>query len=175
MSLKYEIFNPKVDRPLSQLTRVESRKAYEWFIENIDSRLKQLELITSFKGIALDFSEKSLKEIDQWFFDRAKVDFDECLNSVSPEVFSICNDLGMYVSEMLIRLPGNISWEFCTKGKKNISYQRSVISGFSNVKNKNFNIDIDLLLCRYAHRILKGGEQESGLILNIYKEARSFI
>ena len=167
----YEIFDPKINGPLHEASRKDARGAYNWFIENIEARLQQLELITRPDGIALDFSTKSLSDLDQWFYDRAKIGFDKGVDSVSSEVFSICNDLGMCMSEMLIRLPGDVSWEFFTKGKKNVAYHRAVISGFSNVKNRNYNIDYDFLLCQYAHRILKDGKQEKGLILDMHEVA----
>jgi len=57
-----------------------------------------------------------------------------------------------------------------TAGRNDLSYQRPVIRGF-NVKNKNYSVDIDYLLCQYVHRLCAGGVKEDGLLLSIFKSA----
>jgi hypothetical protein len=40
------------------------------------------------------------------------------------------------------------------KGKRHLSYQRHVLMGFSRVPNPRYNVDIDLLLATYGHRVV---------------------
>ena len=193
----YEIFDPKVDGPLHEVSRKEARLAHNWFIENIDARIEQLHKLTVLDGnpIKLDFSEDSLTHLHDWFYDRlmkeydpkhttesfpargnsneeeyaSKIkEYDSKLKAPSTESFSICNDIGMYIGQVLVNNNKNLEWRFFVNGKKDIAYQRSVIMGF-NVINKKYNVDFDFIICQYAFRILGHGKKENDLFRAMYK------
>ena len=54
--------------------------------------------------------------------------------------------------------------------KNDLFVSPSGINGF-NVKNKNYSVDVDYVLCQYAHRLAQGGEQEAGLLFRIYESS----
>ena len=171
MNIDYQIFNPRVDRPLRELTSREAKEAYDWFIENIEERLVQLANIleSSKSGVVLDFSENSLAGVHDFFHGFSKNDFKNKNQVPSSDLLSLCNDIGIYISEMLMRKHNNLSWKLNVR-KGNVSYQRPVISGFS-VKNKHYNYDFDRILITYAYRLIKDGIKEEGLFRRLYLKA----
>lgn len=168
--MAYSVFDPKVDKPLHEVSREEAREAYAWFMDNILVRLEQLASLVNSDGLSLDFSEESLSNLNNWFFEVVGEERELGNTSPSPELFSVCNDIGIYLAEAVVRVVENVRWDFFIKDKKGLSYQRPVITGF-NVKNRNYYIDFDYLICQYAFRILKSGEEENGLFLAMYKKA----
>lgn len=99
-----------------------------------------------------------------------------CLKNArpSPELYSVCNDIGVYLSEFVISSAKKIKWSFFIKDERGLSYQRPVISGF-NVKNLDYHIDFDYLMCQYAFRILKTGSKENDIFAVMIKKAVSLI
>ena len=172
--MAYSIFDPKVDRPLHEMSRKESQTAYDWFIENIPERLDELCELLHEGGIDLDFSESSLIKLHDYFFDFAQEERAVGNSSPSPELFSLCNDIGIYIAEILRKEEGRIDWDFYISNQKGLSYQRPVLVGF-DVKNKDYHIDVDYLICQYVFRILKTGKKENDLFLAILKKAKTIV
>lgn len=115
-------------------------------------------------GINLDYSIESVKKIDKWFPSIIKPnEKDESLPNAKS--FSICNDLSMYLGAIITRNCPMVEWKLNTIKPSDVSYHRPVLMGF-NVRNKNYNVDFDLVLCQYSHRILKG-EIEDGLLVKM--------
>tara|TARA_R110000850_G_scaffold276946_1_gene421056 strand:+ start:2384 stop:2785 length:402 start_codon:yes stop_codon:yes gene_type:complete len=132
----YEIFDPKVDRPLHELPRKEAKEAYDRFLMSIPSRIEQLACLLLKDGIVLDYSAESLKKLNTWFCEIVAEEIEHGNKTPSPELLSLCNDIGMYISEIILRSSDNLHWKFWTKSKKDLLYQRPVITGF-NVVNAN--------------------------------------
>ena len=172
--MAYSVFDPKVNRPLHELPREEAKAAYDWFIESIPERLEELRGVLREDGIDLDFSETSLSKLHEWFFEIAQEERLLGNNSPSPELFSVCNDVGIYIAEFLKKERGGVNWNFYVYNSKGVSYQRPVLTGF-NVENKDYHIDLDYLICQYAFRIIKSGKKENDLFLSMFKKARSML
>lgn len=172
--MRYNVFDPKIDRPLHTLPRKDAEVAYYWFIENIPTRIYELKQLLLDEGLLLDFSESSLSKLHNWFFDLAQKERSHGNTAPSPELFSICNDIGIYISEMLRSEGQTIKWTFYTSNKKGVSYQRPVLTGF-DVKNKDYHIDLDYLICQYAFRIIKSGNKEDELFLSMYRKAKTLL
>ena len=170
----YVIFDPMVNRPLHELSREEARTAYNWFLANIPARLDELSRLVTADGVELNYSESSLTSLHDWFYEVVREEWALNNSAPSPELFSVCNDIGVYLSEFVIRSAKDIKWSFFTKDKRGLSYQRPVVSGF-NVKNLDYHIDFDYLLCGYAFRILKTGNKENDIFAAMIKKAVSLI
>ena len=173
--MSYRIFDPKINRPLHELSQVDAKVAFDWFIDNIPDRLREITELVGIDGVELDFSEESLIKLHDWFF--GIVAEERMLGNLtpSPELYSVCNDIGIYLSEFLIKAAkNNIKWLFFNKDVSGVSFQRPVISGF-NVKNKNYCIDFDYLLCQYSFRILKTGSKDSSLFSAMIHKAITLI
>lgn len=172
--MDYEIFDPKIDRPLHELSRAEAQIAYDWFISNISVRLEQISLLLAADGILLDFTHDSLAKLQDWFFEVVSEEREFGNSRPSPELFSVCNDIGIYFSEIVIRSSRNVNWLFYTKDKRELFYQHPVISGF-NVKNRNYHINFDYIICQYAFRIIESGAKEYGVFVEMIDEAMSLV
>jgi hypothetical protein len=172
--MTYTIFDPKVNKPMHELRRDDAQAAYDWFISNVPIRLSELSGLLSSSGISLNFSEEALTSLHDWFFDFAMVEHHLGKSSPSPELFSICNDIGVYLSEYVIQAGRNIHWSFFTSDANGLSYQRPVITGFV-VKNADYYIDFDYLICQYAFRIIKRGKKENAPFLAIIKRTMTII
>ncbi|VAW74548.1 hypothetical protein MNBD_GAMMA12-236 [hydrothermal vent metagenome] len=165
--MSYVVFDPKVNRPLHELPRKEAHDAYDWFLKNVPVRLQELTKVVKKYGIDLDFSEKSLLDLHAWFYDVAKEEHFLGNKAPSPELFSICNDIGIYIADILFRVLPNVKWDLFIADDRGLSYQRPVLIGF-NVKNKDYHVDLDYLICQYAFRILNAGKKENDLFLTLY-------
>lgn len=166
----YVIFDPKVNAPLHTISRDEARAAYGWFIKNIANRLDELTTLVGRDGVVLDYSKKSLVDLHQWFFEIVSEERQLGNSTPSPELFSVCNDIGVYLSEFVVWAGKKIKWKFNTSSERDLSYQRAVIVGF-DVKNPNYCIDFDYLICQYAFRILRSGDVENNLFSLMVEDA----
>ncbi|RXQ96290.1 hypothetical protein EO244_05515 [Ancylomarina salipaludis] len=151
----YEIFEPQVKAPLHTLARAEAKRHFNLHLSSIGERIKELEKLMNSVNIELDFTIDSIVKIDNWFPDIIEPN-PQKNNEPNGKSFSICNDLGMYLGEILKKESEWIKWELNTLRKSDISYHRPVLTNFRGVKNKNYYIDFDLVLCQYAHRIIDG-------------------
>ena len=131
-------------------------------------------------GIKLNYSERSLEQLDE-FFPRIVIDDQQDNGELpsktsrpSPEAFSLCNDIGMYLGEMLRQCSSTLHWELLTWNKRDVYYHRPVILGFSKVKNRNFSVDFYDMLCGYAFRLVRGRGRQVGLIPKMYKEHKRY-
>lgn len=172
--MAYSVFDPKVNRPLHELPREEAKAAYDWFIKSIPERLEELRNLLRVDDVDLNFEEASLTKLHDWFFDVVQEERELGNNSPSPELFSVCNDVGVYISEILRRESNKIDWSFYISNSKGLSYQRPVLIGFG-VKNKDYHIDFDYLICQYAFRIIKSGKKENDLYLSMLKKAKTML
>jgi hypothetical protein len=169
MTTGYKIFDPKVDKPLHELSRVEANSAYRWFISQKDKRKTMLMDHAKRNGFPIEGDAKELIENLHEFF-VTEVKKEKKGHPPSSYIFSLCNDIGMLISDLLIEKAPQLSWTMHTAGKTDLSFQRPVIIGF-NVKNKNYSVDIDYLLCQYAHRLASTGVKEDSFFWNIYSAA----
>lgn len=170
--MTYVIFDPKVDRPLHKLPQEAALIAYDWFISNVPTRLDELSQLVDNDGISLDYSETSLSELHQWFFSLVLKERSIGNSAPSSELFSVCNDIGIYLAECVIKSAPQITWNFSTKDLSELSYHRPVISGF-NVENPGYSVDFDYLICQYAFRILKTGKEDVSLFTAMVRKALS--
>lgn len=152
--MEYNIFDPKVDCPLNDLSRQEAKVAYDWFISQINTRIEAITAYCEKQGFRLDGSATSLTYLHSFFVREVKKEIGDSIPSAY--VFSLCNDIAIYMSEIIMRENRQIKWKMHGGGKKHIYYQRPVLSGFKNAKINDYCIDYDYLICQYAHRLLMG-------------------
>lgn len=158
------MFDPGVDRPLHVVSREDAERHFRLFVESIPARLEMLSSLCAHDGLALDFTAASLKGLDDWLprqIDRVQ---DGGPPAPTPESLSICNDVGMYLGEYVIKIADGVRWVLSTHRKSDVYYQRPVLQGFKGAKNRFYSVDFDYVLCQYAFRLTEGGEREPGLI-----------
>jgi hypothetical protein len=133
-----------------------AREIYDVFIEDIPFRLEQLSKIAGFK---MNYKMDSIPRIWWWlcpFLSHFEIDNKkDTRDSVrlsswiqftpytAPEVYSIIHDIGIYISEVLIKSSkGKLGWEFLEEQKvkshmvqMNDFYNYPVLKGFSKAKS----------------------------------------
>jgi hypothetical protein len=162
----YEIYDPGVVGPLSTVSRTEARRAYERLMQAKPARMEMLRRLLKANGVELASSDAAIQDLNDWFY--ANVEPDPVKpGRLLPDWYSVVNDVALFLGDVLIERHPNLSWTFYTAGKRNVSYQRHVIVGFSQVPNQKYNIDFDRMVATYGHRIvaLRGSVPTYGTVM----------
>ncbi len=160
----YAIFDPGVQGPLHELPRGNARAAYESLMSQKSGRIEELRSLVKANGVELDTSDSSVQELNDWF--RRGVEADPAKpGRLRPIWYSVVNDIGLFIGDVMIERRPGLRWVFFTAGTNNVAYQRHVIMGFSRVPNPKFNVDPDLLVATYAHRVVAGEQVEDNAFL----------
>lgn len=155
----YQIFDPKVDRPLSELPRKRARAAFEHLLDNKELRIQELRRLAQANGIDLD-AGGGLKQLNSWFVENVESNSEEP-DRLSDRWYSVVNDIGLYLGDKVIaQSGGKLNWRFHTARKSDMSYQRHVVAGF-DVENPNYHVDFDLLVGMYGHRIVRNEDVDT--------------
>jgi hypothetical protein len=166
----YQCFDPGVDRPLSEVTKTEAKKHFDLLMREKDARIAELRKLVQRSGIELNGSDDSIQKLNDWLFLHVEQSEKE-LGRLKPIWYSVVNDIALFLGEEIIRRARNPRWELLLSGKKNLSFQRPVITGFSKVTNPKYNIDLDWTIGVYGHRIISKNEEERDLFVRIVKSA----
>lgn len=166
----YECFDPGVDRPLSEVTKAEAQKHYDHLMSQKSRRIAQLKDLLKHSGVDLNGDDSSIQKLNDWFFKNVEPS-EKDPESLMPIWYSVVNDIALFLGEEIIRRAPNLRWQLFLSGKKNLSYQRPVVIGFSKVKNPKYNIDLDWTIGVYGHRIIAKNEEERDLFVQIVNSA----
>lgn len=148
----YEPFDPGVSRPLNEVTKREARAAFARLMEAKDDRIKQLSELLAQNAVELSGSDAGLQQVNDWF--RAEVEGDQDSGRLHNIWYAVVNDIALFLGDVVIERAPSVSWVMFDKGSRDMSFQRHVLMGFTGVANPRYNVDIDLLLATYAHRII---------------------
>lgn len=149
----YEVYHPGVFAPLNTLPRAEARRAFNKVMEEKSARIEMLRCLLKVKGVELASTDAGIQDLNDWFLANVEADPDNP-GRLLPEWYSVVNDVALFLGEVIIeRCPG-LGWVFYTGGKKDVSYQRHVLMGFSQVPNRKYNLDLDRRVATYGHRIV---------------------
>jgi len=150
---EYEVYHPGVSGPMNTLPRSEARKAFIRLMRAKPERIEMLRRLLMAGGVELSSADSAIQEVNDWF--RGNVETDsEKPGRLLPEWYSVVNDVALFIGDVIIERCPHLDWKFFVWGKKNVSYQRHVIMGFSQVANPKYNIDVDMAVASYAHRIV---------------------
>lgn len=164
----YEPFRPGVWGSLNELPRRDARAAFKKLMNEKAARIEALRRLLKANGLDLSHDDASIQALNDWFGERVERDPQEP-RRLRPLWYAVVNDIALFLGDVMIsRYPG-LRWEFFTWGKKNVSYQRHVIMGFSRVPNPKYNVDIDALVATYGHRIVSGLDVEPDEFLRWFK------
>lgn len=149
----YEVYDPGVYGPLHTLPRAEARRAFTRLMEAKPERIAMLRRLLRANGVELANTDAAIQNLNDWFLANVKAD-PEKPGRLLPEWYSVVNDMALFLGDVIIeRCPG-LHWEFYIWGKKNVSYQRPVIMGFSQVANPKYNVDLDRIIAACGHRVV---------------------
>lgn len=149
----YEVYHPGAFGPSNTLPRPGARRAFNLLMEAKPQRIGMLHRLLSANGIELSSADTAIQNVNDWFVLNVESDPGKP-GRLKPDWYSVVNDIALFLGDVMIeRCPG-LRWEFYTWGRKNVSYQRPVIMGFTEVPNPKYNIDIDAAVASYGHRIV---------------------
>ena len=150
----YEPYQPGVHGPLHELPRAAAKQAFNRLMAERYGRIAAVARLLEQNRVAWGSSDAALAQIEAWF--RAGVEADPTSRGrLRPIWYSVVNDLALFLGEVIIERAPGIHWTFFAKEARNVSFQRHVLTGFRNVPNPRYNVDIDLLLAGYAHRLVE--------------------
>lgn len=155
----YSPFEPGVSRPLHEVSRREAREAFRRLMKAKDDRVAELRRLLERNGVALAPDDAGLRLVNDWF--RREVDGVAETGRLRNLWYAVVNDLALFLGEVMIERTPNLQWVMFDKGVRDVAFQRHVIMGFTDVANPNYNVDIDLLLASYGHRIVAGEPVET--------------
>jgi hypothetical protein len=156
----YVPFNPGVTQPLHEVSARDARAAFDRLMKERPRRLEELAKLLAEQGVALSSSDGGIQDVNDWF--RRCVEADpNSPGRLRPVWYSVVNDLALFLGETIIARSPSLGWVLFDKGKKDVSFQRHVISGFTQVANPKYNIDIDRLVATYGHQIVSGQDVQA--------------
>ena len=155
----YVPFQPGVRGLRDDLPRKAARQAFKRLISEKTARIEELRKLLDVNGIELSASDEGLQVLNDWF--RENVEPNESDPGRLRNLwYAVVNDIGLFLGDVMIERAPGLRWEFFTWGRKNVSYQRHVIMGFSQISFPTYNVDIDAAVAVYGQRIIAGQEVE---------------
>lgn len=166
----YKPFDPGVRGPLHQLPRAAARAAFDRLMAAKPDRIDALRRLLQANGVKLDDADAAVQGLDDWF--RASVEADPANpGRLAPIWYSVVNDIALFLGELITRRHPQLRWVMFENGKKDAAYQRHVVVGFTKAPNPKYNVDIDMSVATYAHRIVGGHIVEGDYFLRMLRAA----
>jgi hypothetical protein len=189
--MEYVLFDSGLRGHPGRATRQEAEDAHRQFVELRQDRLEQLQRLLAKDGVDIEFVPSALQAINDWFLrhietreptESERRDDERVLQwrtdhagarRLTAQTESLIVDIAIFLGELIIRAVPHLRWTLVTTPISDVSYQRTVISGFQNVRNKNYHIDLELAIAAYAHHATKEGEFERDRFVKMYEAALS--
>jgi hypothetical protein len=164
----YESFDPGVWGPWSELPRRAARAVFQKLMHEKPRRIDALRRLLSANGLELSDDDAGIQELNDWFVKHVEADPGKP-GRLRPIWYAVVNDIALFLGDVMIsRYPG-LRWEFFTRGKKDIGYQRNVIMGFTKVQDPKYYVDIGRLVAGHGHDIVKGLPVRRGEFLHWFE------
>ena len=167
----YYPYIPLEGKPLKEFTRKQARNEFDKLMAEKLQRIDSLRKLLRENGIELRSSDDGLQELNDWFRREVEPDPNDSGRLMSIW-YAVVNDIALFLGDTMIERCPNLAWVMFDKGKKDISYQRHVIMGFTNISNPNYNVDIDLIIGMYGHRIIGGKDDDADRFVGMVREAQ---
>lgn len=151
--MKYEIIQPPFTLKFRVMSKVEANNYFNWFLDQIPVRINVLEQAVQFtpgyEDWRADYTSESLGKLGKWFYERVetrqrtegeKVDIygkapDWFRNvevqdwELTNRSFSLAMDIGMYLSQVLVKNLPDLQWMLVEKPKNDMDFQQPVLKG----------------------------------------------
>ena len=163
----YEIYQSGVSASLDTVSPAEARRAYKRLMEAKQARINMLRRLLNVNGVVLQQGDSSIQALNEWFDARVEPD-PENPGRLTEEWYSLAGDIGLFLGDVIIERHPTLRWELFKWGRKNVSFQRAVIMGFTQVINPKYNIDFPGGVVTHGHRIVaKRGSVSTYGVVNI--------
>jgi hypothetical protein len=145
--------------PSETLSRRDAQKDFDYFVSSLDERIAALNRLASRnEGPELDYSDESVLALNEWFVDRCEPEPDQerWPGGLTPEWYGVVNDIKAYLGQILIGCRPHLKWVLSTDGgKRDVDYQKPVISGFQNVPSKKYAVEYGSLVAILGTRVVR--------------------
>jgi hypothetical protein len=151
----YELHEPRFSVEVRDLPRTEARQIYRRFLETRAARILLLRRLLEANGLELGTDNASVQKLNDWVFESVEPNPD-LPGELTVDWYSLVQDIGTFLGELLIERRPTLHWEFFTWGKTDVSYQMPVIMGIAT-ENPKFRTNIDPvgMVETYAHRVVE--------------------
>ena len=154
IDMPYNAIRPPFTLKLREMPRAELRRYFQWFMEVLPHRIIELHsAVTGTSGFGnwkADCSPDSLNDLGDWFViqvetrPRTQEEIDSTLNQKGPvlavptieltdRTFSLAMDIGMYMSQVLLKNYHSLEWMQPLGSRKFIDYGQPSLKGFGVV------------------------------------------
>lgn len=162
----YQSYRPAVAKPMKEASRKEARAEFNKLMSEKGQRIEELGKLLENNGIQLRSTDEGLQQLDDWFCREIEA------NPEQPERlkdiwYAVVNDVALFIGEVMIERYPTLKWGMPIKWKKEGSYQRHAITGFTKVPNPDFNVDVDRLVAMHGYRIFGNLEEDRKMIVNL--------
>ncbi|MGP0577714.1 hypothetical protein ACTP13_11975 [Paenibacillus peoriae] len=177
--MEYKLMQPPfVMKEYSEMSKNEAKEHFNWFKRQIPSRLEQL---GAFSQIHLDYSDRSLIAIWEWYLSNVQIQnksaseleeeyseteewlkgyiYDKKLDTKS-QAFTL--DIAIYLGEVVKSNHSGLDWGVVFKPKSYVSVNRPVIVGF-----RNKDMDVIRIVSNKMYAILKE-QRNPNALFDIY-------
>lgn len=139
---------------LQELPRTEARAQFERAMTSKSDRIVALRNLLEPVGNSLDGSDRDVQLLNDWFVEAmSPLSGTDTPDGVS---LSVCEDVALYLGDLMISRHPELHWEFFTWGKKNVSYQCHVIMGFPfDGPALHANLDLARIVHSYGVHVLE--------------------
>lgn len=152
----YSPYVPPHRGPLEDMPRAQARESFHHLLDSLGDRRGELLKLLGDNGVDVDLSTKiGLSAADNWY--RSSVERSETDPRRMRNVwYSVSNDIGLVLGDVFLARHPTLSWHFYTGGRKDISYHKAVIIGFTVPKNKKYNFNPIGGVVTYGTRLAQG-------------------
>lgn len=165
MAYEYPLLAPPFTLKFGEMSKKELDDYFEWYLDQIPKRIIVLEReVTRTQGFEdwrADYSPESLDQLGEWFerqietrqrteeeiaamkagleWPASQIEIPRL--ELTNKTYSLAFDIGMYLSQVLLKNVPGIRWEHKTKGSKRwIEYGQPILVGWvKRVKTDSFN------------------------------------
>lgn len=154
-STTYQIIQPPFTLKFEEMPKAELKDYFRWFQDILPERIAELTSAVKssrgFEGWQPDFAPESLDALGEWFATqietrpRTREEIEE-FNAQSPypielsdrqltnRTFSLAMDIGMYLSQVLLKNHSLLKWDQPLRAKKFVDYGQPVLIPFHEGK-----------------------------------------
>ena len=166
----WEPFAHALGRQLHEVERATAQSYFDALMTVRRERCEQLEALLQRNGVTIAMHDDGLQALDDWYASGVEAAPDDrgCL---TPRWYAVGLDIALYLGEAVISRAPNIEWRLFTGGRRDVSYQRPVLTGFKGVSNPNYNVDPERLVGSHGHRLVGGLQEPPDLFVQIVRSA----
>jgi hypothetical protein len=153
---QYEPYRPPYSGPLAQLSRGQAKESFEQWLTVRPERWTELQRLVGNEELTPALADSGVQELNDWFRRSVGANPEEP-SRLANRWFAVVNDLSVVLGDILIHRCPWLTWEMQTRdGRRGVSYQRHVLTGFRNAPYPMFVVDVDRLVATYGHQVIGG-------------------